>query len=193
MKKIVGVILATVAVGFVAFQNCQKAPHPDDISTAAVGVQGSSSKVDLQTQKISDTDFLFQENTKVVKNSVTYDVLVNKNLKVVLPSGQMFLTSDLTSTTEKFCLTETLRNELISILKSSQICKSQSANAGQLCTQALKLPYAIITTEKESFSLGSATDGCGSNSQDLCGEQAGILKGFIASVKTNYRSFVCQE
>jgi len=64
---------------------------------------------------------------------------------------------------------------------------------GQICTMVVKLPYAEIVAEKETFSLGGASDGCGSNSFDLCGEQAEVLQGFIASIKANYKSFSCPQ
>ncbi len=192
--KIVSVILATFAVGFVAFQNCQKAPHPDDLSTAALGAQTTANKVDLQSQKIADISFNFQETETVPHNSSSYQLLVNKTLKVTLPSGTMVLSSDRDATTQNYCLTETLANELISILKSSQVCKNQVSTApDQVCTQALKIPYAVLTTEKETYSLGGASDGCGQNSVDLCGDQVPVLKGFIASVTKNYKSFSCSQ
>ena len=189
--KIVGVILATFAVGFVAFQNCQKAPHPDDLTATSIDGTSSTNKIDLQGLKISDVSFNFTENETVTRNSGSYQLVVNKSLKVLLPGGQMTLSSDLNSQTQKYCLTETLSNELVSILKSSQVCKNQGAPTGQVCTQALKLPYAVVTTENETFALGGSTDGCGTNSIDFCGQQIDVLKVYIASVKANYKSFVC--
>lgn len=190
--KIFGVLLITFILGFVAFQNCYQVPHPDDLSTSgSVGGAGTENSIDLQGQKISDISFVFQENETVDRNSGSYTMLVNKNLKVSLPSGQMFLTSDLDNAGKPYCLTETLTNELITILKSSKVCKQPAPGPGQVCTQVMRLPYAILVTEKETYSLGAATDGCGSNSIDLCGESATVLQGFYASVKASYKSFVC--
>lgn len=187
--KIVGVVVATLLAGFVAFQNCQQVPHPDDLSNA--GDQKSANKIDLKGHKISEISLLFLENETVSRNSGSYQVQVNKTLKISLPSGTIAVSSDLDNQVVNYCLTETLTNEVIEILKTSQICKNPDPAPGQVCTMALKLPYAEIFTEKETYSLGGASDGCGTNGMDLCGEQAAVLQGFVASVKTNYKSFAC--
>ncbi len=191
--KWVGGAVAIVLAGLVAFQNCQPAPHPDDLLNSGQKSTESESKIELQGQKISGVNFLFTESEKVSRNSGTYDVLVNKSMKVSLPSGEIILGTDLDSKTSRFCLTETLTTELINILKMAQICKKPAPPAGTLCTMAIQLPYAEIVTEKETFALGGASDGCGSNSSDLCDEQSTILQGFIASVKANYKSFECAQ
>jgi hypothetical protein len=190
--KFVGALIATALVGFLAFQNCQKAPNPNDISAPAGEAHPISGKFDLQTEKISEISFIFQEPETVTKKSNSYQIEVNKNLKINLLNGEMDLTSDLDSSSKKLCLTETLLNELNSILKTSQICKAAPITDGRMCTQVMKLPYAVLVTEKENFSLGSATDGCGSNAVDLCAEQKSLLQGFVASLKTRYLGFVCQ-
>lgn len=190
--KILGVVLTTLLAGFVAFQNCQQAPHPNDLdNAAAVDTNAVSKSLDLANEKISDISFSFLENTTVVKPSGSYSVGVNKNLKISLPSGKMVLTSDLDDSSSEYCLTETLTNELVKILKSAKICRTGAAAEGKVCTQVYKLPYATLVTEKATYELGSATDGCGSNSVDLCGESASLLQGFYASLKTNYKSFSC--
>lgn len=187
--KIVGVVVITLIAGFVAFQNCQQAPHPDDLSKSAASV--NSSKVDLQGQKVSEVSFNILENEIVARNSGSYEVAVNKTIKISLPSGQIVVSSDLDSQQNHYCLTETLTNEITQIIKMSQVCKNPDPPAGQLCAMVVRLPYAEITTEKETFSLGGASDGCGSNGFDLCEEQAAILKGFMATLKTNYKSYAC--
>lgn len=192
VKWIIGV-LAVLITGVLAFQNCQQAPHPNELAKTDQNVDGNAVKVDLQGEKISAIHFLFSENEKVFRSSGSYQVDVNKTMKVYLPSGEIDLISDLDSKTQRFCLTETLTNEVLHILKTSQVCKKPDPAPGQVCTMVVKLPYAEIIAEKETFSLGGASDGCGSNSFDLCGDQASLLQGFIASVKANYKSFSCPE
>lgn len=189
--KAIGVILATVVFGFVAFQNCQKSPHPNEINSG-YDVDAKAGSIDLRGEKISQVNFSFQEDETVSRSSGDYVVHVNKNLAVSLPSGNVEVTSDLDGASKTYCLTETLTNELIGILKSAQICKNEQKPAeGKVCAQMYKMPYASLITEKETYELGSASDGCGSNSADLCGEHAAILKGFYESVKANYKSFTC--
>ncbi len=189
--KIVGVILATFAVAFVAFQNCQKAPNANDVASFAVGSQNASEKIDLRSERISEITFNINEIESVVRSSNTYQIAVNKSIKVQLDTGFMSVSSDLDSRINRFCLSETLTSELVAILKDSQVCKAAKTQDGRMCTQAMKTPYAVILTDSGSYSLGSATDGCGSNSIDLCGNQVSILQGFIALIKTKYSSFVC--
>jgi hypothetical protein len=192
--KWMGGAVAIVLAGFLAFQNCQQAPHPGDLSNAGQdSSDGNVTKTDLQGQKISEVHFLFSENESVNRNSGSYQLAVNKTLKIALPSGEVIVSSDLDRQTSRYCLTETLTNEVIHILKTSQVCKKPDPPPGQICTMVVKLPYAEIVAEKETFSLGGASDGCGSNSFDLCGEQAEVLQGFIASIKANYKSFSCPQ
>ncbi len=188
--KFVVVAIITAAVGFFAFQNCQKSPHANDIA----GPTDSSAKNSvskLSETKLSKIDFIFPETEQIEKAGQSYSLEVNKTLEIDLSNGRMVLKSDASQITETYCLTETLHQELLQILKSSEICKSAPAKEGQICTQVMKLPYAILHTEKETIELGSATDGCGSNSMDLCGEQAQHIQGFWAQVKPNIRSYKC--
>lgn len=190
--KLVGAIIAILFAGLMAFQNCQQAPHPDDLSNENDS-QSSTNKIDLKSHKISEVSIIFNENETVPRNSGSYQIQVNKTLKISLPSGQISMISDLDNKVEQYCLTETLTNEVIGILKTSQVCKKPDPPAGQICTMVVKLPYAEITSEKQVFSLGGASDGCGSNSFDLCDDQAIVFQGFVAFVKTNYKSFSCPQ
>lgn len=189
--KIIGVIVTTFALGFVAFQNCQKAPTADSVSNAAVDLQNVSSKIDLSAQKITAVSFLFTETETIAKSAKFYQISVNKELTIDLLSGEMLFTSDTAASSTKYCLTETLKDELVSILKAAQICKGGNLSEGKMCAQVMKLPYAVLTAEKDTYPLGSATDGCGSNSMDLCEDQSTSLKAYFASLKSKYTSFTC--
>lgn len=191
--KWIGGAAVILLTGLVAFQNCQPAPHPSDLSNAAQNVDASVAKTDLQGQKISAVNFLFSEPETVTRSSGSYQVVINKSMKVSLPSGEIILGSDLDGKISRYCLTETLTTELINILKTAQVCKKPDPPAGQVCTMVVQLPYAEIISEKETYALGAASNGCGSNSFDLCGEQAAVLQGFITFVKANYKSFQCPQ
>lgn len=185
--KLVGGLVLGLVIMF-SFQNCAQAPRADDISGQT---SAFAAKVDLQGEKLNQIDFLIQENESVSRAGRTYSLAVNKNLQVNLITGVMSVVSDLGGPATEFCLTEGLRNELISVLKASQICKKPEAPAGKLCTMVMKLPYAQIRTDVDQFDLGAANDGCGSGGVDLCGAQADMLKGYAAALKARYKSLSC--
>lgn len=186
--KLTAVIFMTAVLGFFAFQNCQKAPAPDDLSNNSIL---SDDQVNLSDLKLKEIDLNIDESQTVVRNSGSYQIIVNKVFKINLETGHILVSSDLDLVQNEFCLTEDLKNELNSILKSSQICKTGESKPGVLCAQAIQPGYAELITEKETYKLGYSSDGCGSNGFDLCGEQKNIIKAYIASVKANYKSFIC--
>jgi hypothetical protein len=103
--KIVVALLATVILGFFAFQNCQKAPHADDISNDSnVSSINSTNKVDLAGQKISEISFLIQEDETIARASGSYELVVNKTLKINLNTGALTVVSDTNPTPTNLCL-----------------------------------------------------------------------------------------
>lgn len=192
MKKVVvGAITAALIILF-SFQNCQKPPYPDVISSQNLQSVGSSDKIDLNQEAVDSVSFLVQETKIVTKAGNSYQINYNKILNINLKTGVLSEGSDLGSETVNYCLTESLKNELVSILKSSQVCRTQpSLPAGVVCTQAVKLPYAQVFTSREQFDLGSASDGCGSNGVDLCDDQSNFLKAYIEALNKQYQQMVC--
>ena len=184
--------LVAVLVLLVSFQNCQQPPHPDEINGKNVLASGVISKVDLNEERVKNVNFIFEDQTIVNRAGQDYTVKYNKTLQVDLTSGVIVQTSDLDAGSNQYCLTEDLRVELVSILKSSQVCKSGvKQQSGQVCAQSIKLAYAELLTDREEFQLGYATDACGSNSIDLCEGQSNLLKGYIQALKNQYSQLSC--
>lgn len=180
----------------ISFQNCQKPPYADEINSQVLNAIGSSgsdyNKVDLNQEAVDSINFLIQDSQIVSRAGKTYQINYNKTLQINLKTGNILESSDLSGETAHYCLTEALKNELIAILKSSQVCKKQqNSPAGSVCTQVMKLPYAQVMTSREQFDLGSASDGCGNNSIDLCESQPDLLKGYIEAIKKQYQQLVC--
>lgn len=192
-------VMVTVLVLLISFQNCQKPPHPDEISGRFLSQSldpipgGALGKIDLNLEVIEGISFIVPDTKLVNRAGHTYQVSFNKTLQVDLRTGSLLESSDLDSTTKNYCLTESLKNELIAILKSSQVCKKQSLPEGTVCAQVMKLPYAQVSTNKEQIDLGGGTDSCGSNSMDLCEAQASLLKGYIEMIKKQYTQLVCSN
>lgn len=192
MKTAIGSLIVAVFIILFSFQNCQKPPHPDEISGQALSSVRSTDKIDLSQLALNSVNFIVQDTQVVTKAGNSYQVNYNKTLQIDLKTGVITESSDLSAETFSYCLNTGLKNELISILKSSQVCKNQpKLPTGTVCTQVIKLPYAQLFTSGEQFDLGSSSDGCGSNSIDLCENQSDSLKGYIEALKKQYKQLAC--
>lgn len=192
MKITLVSILFSALVLLISFQNCQKPPYADEISGRAIKDVGSSEKIDLNQEAVNSINFLIQDSKVVTKAGNSYQIIYKKILQIDLKTGVILESSDLSAETVNYCLTDSLKNELVSILKSSQVCKSQpNLPAGTACTQVMKLPYAQVFTSKDQFDLGSASDGCGHNGIDLCNDLPIVLKGYIENIKNQYQQLAC--
>lgn len=189
--KILAGTLASALILLLSFQNCQKPPHPDEINQSALNLQGGSQKIDLNHEVVESVNLIYQDSKVVSKANNSYTVVYNKTLQVDLNTGIILESSDIETVTANYCLTEALKNELVSILKSSQVCKSGAQVSGQVCGQSMKLPYAQLITSRDQFDLGSASDTCGSNAIDLCDAQPDLLKGYIQNLKSQYKQLSC--
>lgn len=190
---VVSLVVATATILF-SFQNCQKPPHPDEINTQALNtVSAATSMVDLGQESVVSLDIFIPDSKIVTKAGNSYQINYNLILKIDLVTGQMVETSDLDSQASTYCLSEQLRNELISILKSSQVCQTQPQLSDDVvCSQAIQSPYAQVFTSKSQYDLGTASDGCGHNLIDLCGDQSSMLKAYIENIKKNYKQLICK-
>lgn len=190
MKNEVASILVAVFVLLISFQNCQKPPYPDELNSS--NVNAFSNRADLGLETIREVAFTIPSTKTVVKAGNSYQINYNKVLTIDVSTGVITESSDIAPTTTEFCLNSALKNELINILKSSQVCTKQPVlPPGTMCSQVLKLAYAQIVTSKTQYELGSASDGCGSNSVDLCDDQPNILKGYIEAIKNQYQQLSC--
>lgn len=194
MKTDVASIIAAALILLVSFQNCQKPPYPDEINDLHSSQIFPAGKVDLSKETIVSINFFIPATENVIKAGNSYQINYNKSLLVDAKSGIIIETSDLTDQTAQFCLTDSLKDELNNILSSSQVCSnSKTVPEGTVCTQVMKMAYAQLITSRTQFELGSASDGCGRNSLDLCGDQAGILKAFIEALKRQYLNMPCRN
>lgn len=182
-------IIAGVIILF-SFQNCQKSPYADEISSLSLAANSSNGQVDLSKEALLEVNVVISEKEIVTKNNQNFEILVGKNLSIDLSTGVIQITSDLGSSSTA-CLTESLKQELVSILKSAQICKSGEGSPNQMCTQAIVPAYAQIKTSQDQYDLGFSPNGCGNNVLDLCGEQASLFQGYIQALKNQYKNLNC--
>jgi len=175
-----------------SFQNCQKPPHPDEISSSRSASTDSSSKIDLNLEPIKSLQFSISDKKVLTKNGNTFEVIYNKSLHIDLDSGAIEESNDLDSGLNNYCLPSSMKDELVSILRSSQVCRvDRIPAAGQVCSQAIVSAYASLVTSREQFDLGYAASSCSGLSVDLCDEQPQILKAYIQAVKSQYQSYHC--
>lgn len=192
--KTVLTLAVSVFVLLVSFQNCQKPPHPDEIASRdGTLANGLVSKVDLNVESVQDATFMVEAVKAVTHPSGhTYQIQYQKVLSVDLATGRMVVSSEADNTTSTYCLTDEMKEELISLLKSSQVCKAgEQRPPDRVCAQSIQQPYAELQTDRNKFTLGYASDACGSNSVDLCGEQANMLKGYIQALNNQYSTMAC--
>lgn len=195
MSKYLIAVLVGVFTLLFSFQNCQKSPQSEDVLTQFLSAKPEGSEADLSQASIEALDVITKDSKVMVSQSghniqLIYDVVLKINLK----TGLMTELNEQSSGAVQYCLTQSLRDELVTLLKSSYVCKTQpEIDPSVLCTQVLQPEYARVYTTQNQYNLGSATDGCGHNKIDLCGEQADLLKGFIANLKVNYKQMTCPQ
>lgn len=189
--KLVLTLAGLAVIGVFAFQNCNKVPGAAD----AAGSSGQDSNVSRSSVPISDVtkiSFYIPDIQTVNKSGNKFSVKFNKTLSLDMKTWEIVESNDYNNNTATYCMPSDMQTELTGIMSSSEICKSQpELSPDQVCTQVMKLPYAEMNMGDESLGLGSATDGCGSNSVDLCDEQAEILKAYIEKLNSSYTSFQC--
>jgi hypothetical protein len=183
-------VAALAVVGLFAFQNCNKVPS----ANAGQNPEQSVSKYSLPVDDIASVNFYISGVSTVTKAGRTFSLKYNKTLKVDPDSGEIIEANDLNSDTNIYCMPEDVRQELLNIFASSQVCKTQpQLSPDQVCTQVYKTPYCEIAVGEEITALGSASDGCGSNSVDLCDGQKTVLQDFIQKLSSSYTSYKCSE
>lgn len=95
---------------------------------------------------------------------------------------------------QNYCLSDAMKNELTQILTTGSVCKASPVlSEDTVCAEVIKEPYAeIIKKDNEIISLGSATNSCGSDLTDLCGQHPDMLKGWFKNFQNNLQQFICE-
>ncbi len=189
----------TFIAGFVilfSFQNCQNPPHMDEISTIAVNGQiVSGGKITLSEHQIKGLQLVSKFQETIVKNGTSFSVISDRRYDFAFDGSNLkkefIASSELNAASDTFCLNDELKNELQSILVSASICEKSDQDADQLCAAVILPEYASLQTEADSYSLGAATDSCGSNSVDLCGSEPDLLKGYTKHLDSQLQNLKC--
>jgi len=182
--------LAIVAV--FAFQNCNIPPKAGDGSVEG-SQKAQATRIDMVAANISKVSFYMKEAQTMTRSGQSFSVMMRKQLSINLATGVLTETFDEANSTRTYCLPDSMKNELSSMIEESQVCKwGHVSEAGELCSMALILPYAEVTAGEEMWALGSATDGCGNNAVDLCDNRSDILRQWASAMNQSYSGYTCK-
>lgn len=192
----------TFIAGFVilfSFQNCQNPPHIDEMgAVAANGQLVSGGKITLSEHQLKGLQLISKFQETIVKNGTSFSVISDRGYDFSFDGSNLkkefIASSELNAVSETFCLSDELKNELQSILVSASICEKsdqESAQREKICAAVMVPEYANLQTEADTYSLGSATDSCGTNSVDLCGSESDLLKGFTKHLDSQLQNLKC--
>lgn len=177
------------------YQNCQKSsfdPAATDLKNPSESVSAQSEQtIILANESLEGLQFKSSQLSQVPHGATTVSVVKSLLYSFDLANGEFHVVDQSAQTDLKYCLSESLKAQVSTLLSSASVCKGGPKVAdGTVCTQALQEGYANIITNREDFHLGSATDGCGSNAVDLC-EGSTQLKNWFKSVQANVSSLNC--
>lgn len=187
--KSVGLGLFFSVVIILCYQNCyqpKKADGPLNVQSAGIKL------ADENIQKIS---FLNTENVIVEKNAKTFTLVTQVTYSIDFNTGEMIKSSMESSEQEQYCIPDALLTELKNIMNSSSVCKKEiNPDNSRVCSQVYQPGYATIVTNRDSFDLGSSSDGCGSIQVGLCESSSeDMLKGWFQAARNQLPQLSCPE
>lgn len=177
------------------YQNCQKS----SFDPAAPNLKNPSESVSTQDQQtivlanesLQGLQFKTSQVSQVPHGSTTVSVIKDLIYSFDLANGEFHIVDQGAQTDLKYCLSESLKSQVSTLLSSSSVCKGGPKVAdGTVCTQAIQKGYANIITNRDEFHLGSASDTCGSNAVDLC-DGSVELKAWFTGVQGSLGSLSC--
>ncbi len=188
MKKVwLGLFLSVVIV--LSYQNCYQPKKLDGpLTVQSLGIK-------LADENIQKITFSNTENVTVEKNSKVFKLVSQTSYSIDYSTGEMIKSSTASSAQEQYCLTDALFSELKNIINLSSVCKKELQSDGsRVCSQVYQPGYAKIVTNRDSFDLGSSSDGCGSTQIQLCESSSeDMLKGWFQAVRNRVSQLSCAK
>lgn len=178
------------------YQNCQKSNY-DTLDSSSILASESPSPQEVQVISLShevveNLQFKSGEVVQIPHNGSSYSLVKNLIYDFDVASGEFYVIDQSAQTNDRYCLTDSLKNQLSSLLYSSRVCKyGLKVVEGQVCSQAIQDGYANLITHRDQFRLGSASDSCGSNLVELC-DGSLDLKTWFNNVKSHLSTLSCQ-
>lgn len=188
MKNIwLGLFLSVVIV--LSYQNCYQPKKSDGpLAVQSLGIK-------LADENIQKITFLNTENVTVEKNSKVFTLVSQISYSIDYTTGEMIKSSTESSEQEQYCIPDALFSELKNIINLSSVCKKElQPDSSRVCSQVYQPGYATIVTNRDSFDLGSSSDGCGSTQIQLCESSSeDMLKGWFQAVRNQLPQLSCPE
>lgn len=188
MKNVwLGIFLSVVIV--LSYQNCYQPKKSDAPPTV------QSAGIKLANENIEKISFLNTENVTVERNSKVFTLVSQVSYSIDYTTGEMIKSSSASSEQEQYCVTEALFSELKNIINASSVCKKElQQDSTRVCSQMYQPGYATIVTNRDSFDLGSSSDGCGSVQIQLCESSSeDMLKGWFQAIRNQLPQLSCPE
>ncbi len=179
------------------YQNCQRPPagesgYTDFIDPRFSGDTLKVQVIDLSNEVLDALQVKSREVSQVIHAGKSISVIKDIIYDFDIKTGELFVVDEQAGTSQRYCLTQALKDELIQLLQVSSVCKhGVRSNEGQVCAQVMVPGFANLMTTRDQFRLGSSTDSCGSNLIELCGGDD-ILKTWFSNFKPRLPELSCQ-
>lgn len=175
------------------FQNCNKGPGAGNEPLKVGSMLTVNEKQDLKQKNLTSIAFFVQDVQTVEKGQNKFQMKYTRTLDVDLSNGAIEESSDLKSSVDTYCMPLAWRNELNTILKSSEVCQYNPEILPEtVCAQVITQPYAELRADEISYDLGAASDSCGSNKIDLCDQQSVSLQDFMKRLNASFSQMQCE-
>ncbi len=192
MKSVI--IISTIAiVALFSFQNCGKTnSFHSELAGRDINLSLGVEKTNVLDLNIGATQFYLSDSKVVTQAGHTYQLNFKKILEINLDSGYLVESTDIDSTSKQFCLPQNILTDLMTLLNSAQICREKlNLPADTVCALVYTEPYAKLLSDREDINLGVASDSCGNNKTDLCGQTKVQLLDLIKTINQNYSAYNC--
>ncbi len=179
------------------YQNCQKSNFDQAKTVLNNSSQSVSTnqaqKIVLAQESLDKIEFKSNEVAQIVHGANQVTVVKSLVYSFDLSSGELHVIDRSAQTDVKYCLSEVQKTQVNTLLSAASICKGGIRIVeGMVCAQVVTEGYGNIVTNRDEFHLGSASDGCGSHSVDLC-EGSQDLKNWFQSVRAGLANSSCSN
>jgi hypothetical protein len=177
-------------ISFFAFHNYNKNKSKKSKAYSDYSV---TELADLSQKNLLSAVFYADALKTVKKGNSSFQVKHQAILTLNMQSGKIIERNDLDSEERTFCISEESLQSLNNLLMQSKVCKFEKTQSAQVvCAQVIKPAYLDLMLSTENFSLGYASDSCGTSTVDLCDESQRVqLAALIKDLGQSYSDKTC--
>lgn len=189
-------VIATAIIFVVSFFTFQHYNKSKSQKSAAFSDYTVTELADLSQKNLLSGIFYVDALKTLQKSNYSYQVKHQKILTLNMQSGKIIEKNDLDAEERSFCLAAESLQALNSLLLQAQVCKFDKKESSDdvICTQVVKPAYLDLATSAENYQLGFASDGCATNTVDLCDEGQRLqLSDMIKKIGKSYTEKICPD